>query len=189
VRRFPTSKFEHFKRENLERELTKEGIEYFYLGKQLGGYRKGGYQHYVETKDFHVGLKGLMEIAKDNNAAIMCREKLPWRCHRRFIGEELTSRDWKVVHIIDKNKTWTPKKGKQSRLFSFASFLLTTLFVTPSSMKIRKHNSVPKHLALCFSKNPHPLKSPPLPSSKPLVSLLRASAENDVTPHPSAQHL
>jgi uncharacterized protein (DUF488 family) len=106
VRRFPTSRFEHFKRENIERVLRENGIEYLYLGEQLGGYRKKGYQHYTKTKDFRLGLERLMEIAGDNNTAIMCCERLPWRCHRRFIGRELASRGWMVVHVIDKDRTW-----------------------------------------------------------------------------------
>jgi uncharacterized protein (DUF488 family) len=43
VRSFPRSKFEHFSKSSLERSLKKELIDYHFLGKELGGYRKGGY--------------------------------------------------------------------------------------------------------------------------------------------------
>jgi uncharacterized protein (DUF488 family) len=55
VRSFPTSKVEHFKRENMEKWLPESGIEYFWLGRELGGYRKGGYKAYMRTKMFREG--------------------------------------------------------------------------------------------------------------------------------------
>jgi len=36
VRSFPTSKIEHYKREALERWLQKYGIEYVWMGEELG---------------------------------------------------------------------------------------------------------------------------------------------------------
>jgi uncharacterized protein (DUF488 family) len=36
VRSFPTSKIEQFKREQLEKWLPEHGIEYLWLGKELG---------------------------------------------------------------------------------------------------------------------------------------------------------
>ncbi len=45
VRRFPTSKFQHFRREDLERLLKANKIGYIFMGNELGGYRKGGYGH------------------------------------------------------------------------------------------------------------------------------------------------
>jgi uncharacterized protein (DUF488 family) len=47
VRSFPTSKIEHFKREEIERWLPEKGIEYVWLGKELGGYRQGGYRTHM----------------------------------------------------------------------------------------------------------------------------------------------
>ena len=44
IRSFPTSKIEHFKRENMKKWLHENGIEYVWLGKELGGYRKGRLQ-------------------------------------------------------------------------------------------------------------------------------------------------
>ncbi len=35
VRRFPTSRFEHFKKEQIQKWLVKNGIEYVWLGKEL----------------------------------------------------------------------------------------------------------------------------------------------------------
>lgn len=39
VRSFPTFKIEHFKKERMKQWLTEYGIDYTWLGKELGGYR------------------------------------------------------------------------------------------------------------------------------------------------------
>lgn len=105
VRRFPTSKFEHFKSENLSRELEKAGIMYARVEK-LGGYRSGGYRAYMKTEDFSEGIDQLLELIRGKRAAIMCCEKLFFRCHRRFISDELVRRGIKVTHIVDSKRTY-----------------------------------------------------------------------------------
>jgi len=110
VRRFPTSKFQHFKREILARELENTGYSYDYFGDRLGGYRNGGYKNYMKTDTFDISLKEVESIARKDPVVIMCAERLPWRCHRRFIGAELQERGWNVVHILEKNKTWESKE-------------------------------------------------------------------------------
>ncbi len=100
VRRFPTSKYEHFKRENLGTILLFSEIEYVYMGKELGGFRKGGYEAYVKTKEYKQGLKFLQRVAEKRPAVIMCCEKLPAGCHRRYISRSLNKCGWKVVDII-----------------------------------------------------------------------------------------
>lgn len=47
VRRFPTSKFEHFKQDQLSKLLLEAGIGYSYLGDELGRYRSRGYQAFI----------------------------------------------------------------------------------------------------------------------------------------------
>jgi uncharacterized protein (DUF488 family) len=104
VRSFPTSKFPHFKREALSQSLAEAGLGYFYLGKELGGYRKGGYEAYMQTHDYLRGMDLLERMAARCRCAILCAERLPWRCHRRFIGHSLEERGWKIVHIIEEGR-------------------------------------------------------------------------------------
>ncbi len=113
VRRFPRSKIEIFSKENLERIITENGMAYHFLGNELGGMRKGGYERYTETEDFLKGVDRLTEIIHDTLknglfSVIICAERFPWKCHRRYISRELKRRGFRVVHIIDKGKTWTP---------------------------------------------------------------------------------
>jgi uncharacterized protein (DUF488 family) len=109
VRRFPTSKFEWFKNENLVKALAGQGIRYVFLGDELGGYRKGGYKAYTETQNYRRGLEKIEALASNKKVVVMCSERLPWKCHRRFIGKSLQDREWEVVHIIEKEKIWKPK--------------------------------------------------------------------------------
>jgi len=63
VRRFPISKFDHFKKDNLASELHCSGIRYFYLGNVLGGFREKGYKEHARTPEFIRGMKKLLNFA------------------------------------------------------------------------------------------------------------------------------
>jgi len=104
IRSFPTSKVEHFKREEMERWLRENGVEYVWLGKELGGYRKGGYKRHMRTKLFREGVKKLLEIASHKRTCIMCMEKNPKYCHRRFLSAYLERKGVEVIHIIEKGQ-------------------------------------------------------------------------------------
>ncbi|MEM3577729.1 MAG: DUF488 domain-containing protein [Candidatus Bathyarchaeia archaeon] len=108
VRRFPTSKVEHFKRENMDKWLAENGIEYVWLGRELGGYRRGGYETYMRTKLFKEGISRLLEIASQKKTCIMCMEPNPKYCHRRFISAHLERKGVKVFHIISKGQKSLP---------------------------------------------------------------------------------
>ena len=109
VRSFPTSKIEHFKKEQMEKWLPQYGIEYVWLGKELGGYRPGGYKRHMRTKTFREGIRRLLEIAQNKRVCIMCMEVNPKYCHRRFISAYLERKGIKVQHIIEKRqKTLSP---------------------------------------------------------------------------------
>ena len=109
VRSFPYSKLPLFHRDNLEKLLTSNGIDYHFLGRELGGLRKGGYSVYTDTEDFRKGIDLLEMIALEKASVIVCSEKFPWKCHRKWIARELHKRGWIVEHILDKGKVWIPK--------------------------------------------------------------------------------
>ena len=110
VRSFPVSRFPHFVKEALQRALESSGIQYDYLGKELGGFRKGGYPVYMETESFRRGLQRLEEIGKEKRVAFFCSERFPWRCHRRYIAQQLSQRGWEVIHLIERGSVWIPKR-------------------------------------------------------------------------------
>ena len=104
VRRFPTSRFNHFEREELSRLLEGEGLSYVYLGEELGGY-----EAYLGRQEFRQGLDKLEELARQMRVVVLCAERLPWRCHRRFIGQELERDGFRVEHVIDEKRRWVPR--------------------------------------------------------------------------------
>ena len=110
IRRFPSSKkFPHFNQEYLQSQLPDLNINYIWLGDDLGGFRKGGYTKYMNTETFKEGLNKLLTIAKSGRTAIMCAEIVWFRCHRRWIAEQLVMDGYEVIHIIDDKKTYVHK--------------------------------------------------------------------------------
>ena len=116
VRRFPRSrKYPYFNRENLKEALERRGIDYLWLGDSLGGMRRarkykgqpwGGYREHMETEEFRRGLEELIETALKKKTAILCAEKLYFRCHRLLISEKLVEMGARVIHIIDRGKIY-----------------------------------------------------------------------------------
>jgi len=113
VRRFPSSRrYPYFSRETLERVLSNLGIKYVWLGDLLGGFRSSGYESYIKSEEFRRGFEELIKIIKEINqgyVAILCRERLWFKCHRRFISNELTKYGIEVIHIIEQGKTYKHK--------------------------------------------------------------------------------
>ena len=102
IRSYPSSKIHpHFDKNPLEQGLTENGIEYLWLGDLLGGYRKEGYEAYMETESFARGVRRLVELAGRASPAFMCAEKDWSRCHRRWLSDHLVFAGHKVVHILD----------------------------------------------------------------------------------------
>lgn len=110
VRSFPTSRFDHFRKDMFEKGLRENGFSYHYLGNELGGYRRGGYEKYRFTSSYVEGVSKLEEIGNTLVGAFVCAERLPWKCHRRWIGDSLMRKGWEVIHIIDGERTWKPGK-------------------------------------------------------------------------------
>jgi uncharacterized protein (DUF488 family) len=115
VRKFPVSRLKHFGKIQLSSELKRSGIKYFYLGNFLGGFRDGGYGRHIQSSEFEQGIKRLKKIASEHRTAFVCAERIPSRCHRRFIASRLNSDGWRVIHILDREQTWEPE-DKQTDL-------------------------------------------------------------------------
>jgi uncharacterized protein (DUF488 family) len=108
VRSSPKSKIKTYTREYLKLLLEQEGIAYIFMGRELGGFRKGGYEAYTATDAFRAGMDSLEQIIGQTRSVIVCAERFPWKCHRRWIARELHRRGWTVEHIIDKGRIWKP---------------------------------------------------------------------------------
>ena len=111
VRSSPWSRYApQFNREVLGPALAAHGVEYVFLGAELGG-RPDGDEFYddeghvlygavAETSRFKAGIEALEAHAQARLVAIMCSEEDPSDCHRRLlVARVLQGRDAPVGHI------------------------------------------------------------------------------------------
>jgi uncharacterized protein (DUF488 family) len=112
VRSRPYSRFSpQFNREDLMRVLKASGVEYVFLGQELGArsadpacYRDGRAQYALIAKSpmFESGIKRLQAGMDNFRVAIMCAEKEPLGCHRSMlIARYLHERNFDVRHILE----------------------------------------------------------------------------------------
>lgn len=117
IRSFPMSRrLPHFNRESLEQELPRHGIAYVWM-KELGGRRKKtlaespntalrndsfrNYADYMMTDEFAAGIQRLLKLAEQGRTAIMCAERVYFRCHRMMVSDYLAAHGHTVLHIDD----------------------------------------------------------------------------------------
>ena len=120
IRAFPMSRrLPHFNRESLEGELPKHGIAYEWM-KELGGRRKKirddspntglrndafrNYADYMLTPEFERAISRLLAIAEKGKTAVMCAERVYFRCHRMLVSDYLTAHSHVVLHIDDEKR-------------------------------------------------------------------------------------
>lgn len=117
VRAYPASRrHPQFVQETLASILDKAGIAYWWLGKALGGFRRGtsssihtalagdslrAYAEHMHTAAFQQGIADLMSCASQETTAILCAERLPRYCHRALISDYLTVNGIAVVHVLE----------------------------------------------------------------------------------------
>lgn len=112
VRSQPYSRlYPQFNRDPLEDSLKRAGIQYIFLGKELGArsedtrcYDNGRvrYGRLAETALFQHGLDRIHAgLAKGYTIAILCAEKEPLDCHRTIlVARQLAARGFEIKHIV-----------------------------------------------------------------------------------------
>jgi uncharacterized protein (DUF488 family) len=53
------------------------------------------------TKGFQGEVQALLAVAESEGTAIMCAEKLFWKCHRRLLSDFLVAHGVAVEHILE----------------------------------------------------------------------------------------
>lgn len=110
VRSAPYSRFTpQFNREPFAGSLKGCGIEYVYLGQELGGraedptcYENGRvcYDRVAETDSFRHGLDRVVHGAAKHRIVLLCAEREPLECHRTLlVAPALDKRGIEVAHI------------------------------------------------------------------------------------------
>lgn len=111
VRSAPYSRHNpQFDRDELRATLAQHGIQYVFLGKELGARSddeccyvddKAQYALIAKTNLFQSGIARVMEGATSRRIALMCAEKNPLECHRTIlVARELVGRGCTVTHIL-----------------------------------------------------------------------------------------
>ncbi|MGI6481954.1 MAG: DUF488 family protein [Methanobacterium sp.] len=127
VRSAPYSKYSpHFNKNDIKKSLKENGVDYFYLGKKIGGrpsnesYYKDGKIMYNLVKmdeNYKEGIKNLEEMLDDRRTVLMCSEEDPHKCHRhKLITPTLLKKGYNVFHIRG-NGEIEEVKDRQSTLF------------------------------------------------------------------------
>ena len=100
VRSVPFSRHvPHFNKNELKEFLSKNDIDYVYMGSILGGRHAEGFNKYMNSKEFKKGIAILQEGINGSKAAIMCSEIDYTKCHRRFIASKLADEGFDVEDI------------------------------------------------------------------------------------------
>jgi uncharacterized protein (DUF488 family) len=111
VRSAPMSRFSpQFNKKALAASLAGHGIDYLFLGKELGGrperpelYTDGraDYEKMAASSEFRAALAQLIEMAQQHRVAAMCAEADPLDCHRcLLVGRALAKAGHDVAHIL-----------------------------------------------------------------------------------------
>ncbi len=111
VRSMPFSRFNpQFNRERLAASLRDAGVQYIFLGQELGARPKErefyegdrvSYAKLAQSERFRHGLERAMAESRERRVALMCAERDPSHCHRALlISPELERAGVHVTHIL-----------------------------------------------------------------------------------------
>jgi uncharacterized protein (DUF488 family) len=126
VRSHPYSQYcPQFNKGDIEQFLKNAGIEYIFLGKELGArtsdencYIEGQakYQLISESLVFQSGLEYVVQKTEKSRLALMCSEAEPLNCHRMIlICRQLKKRnpDIKIIHILGDGSAESQEESEQ----------------------------------------------------------------------------
>ena len=110
VRSVPHSRrHPHFNRAALAAALETRGIDYVFLGRELGGrtndpalYEHGrvSYERILRTGQFRAGIGRVLRGAARHTIVLMCAEREPLDCHRTLlVARALDLRGLEILHI------------------------------------------------------------------------------------------
>lgn len=115
VRSQPTSRLPHFEHDALVAALRDAGMDYVFLGRELGARRsepecyednQAVYERVAELPAFREGLARILRGLERRRIALLCAEKEPLDCHRTIlICRCLRDRDISIRHILADGRT------------------------------------------------------------------------------------
>lgn len=144
VRSMPFSRFmPHFNRRELQRELGESGINYAFLGRELGArsedrscYIDGRVQYRLlaRTELFRVGIDRVLKGVATERIALMCAEKDPLDCHRTLlVARVLFEEGVDVAHILHDGQLESHEDAI-TRLMEKFGLMQASLFRSPDEL-------------------------------------------------------
>lgn len=111
VRSHPYSRFlPHFNQSALKAALLNAGIQYVFLGKELGARSadpscyldgKASYEKIAATELFSEGIQRILKGSNNYKISLMCAEKDPITCHRAIlVCQHLRDFELEIKHIL-----------------------------------------------------------------------------------------
>lgn len=131
VRRWPASKHNpQFGRDALEATLSEAGIAYRHL-EVLGGYRDPepespndgwkndgfrGYADHLQEGEAREAVGSLVREAGERTLAVMCAERVPWRCHRQILADWFVAAGLEVRHLLEEDRFESHELREMARI-------------------------------------------------------------------------
>ncbi len=126
VRSAPYSRYcPQYNKDTLEKSMKSRGIEYIFLGKELGGKRneencyvdgRVKFELIARLPIFQVGLERVIQEAEKRKVALMCAESEPLDCHRTILVCRQLKKikpDLRITHILSDGATESHEKTLQ----------------------------------------------------------------------------
>ncbi len=105
----PEAEEEHFRRDRLQSLCEEQGIDYVFLGNELGGTKDKDRHAWVKTDDFQRWLGLIRKKVEKRVVCLLGASRSPERCTRRILAEELAKQGIEVVHLLDETSVWAPR--------------------------------------------------------------------------------
>lgn len=136
IRRWNSSRrLPEFNGGNLETLLSSYGLTYMWIP-SLGGFRKFGvdvedyglascfesdgfraYATYLTMRrDVKPYLDLLINVSSSKTTVVLCRERIPWLCHRKILADYLIAKGFRVLHIISMDRVVEHKLSKCAKV-------------------------------------------------------------------------
>jgi uncharacterized protein (DUF488 family) len=157
VRSHPYSRYNpQFNRETFKANLKAYGLDYVFLGVELGArsedpacYREGQVQFELvaRTSLFKEGLARVHNGMKAHRICLLCAEKDPLFCHRTIlVCRHLRAPDIQINHILE-DGTIEPHQDAERRLMEILRVPESTLFTTFEQQVERAYDIQAKKIA------------------------------------------
>jgi len=164
VRSQPYSRFHsQFNRELLTSLLKQAGIQYVFLGRELGARRaeresyqgkQARYALIAQLPAFHEGLERLRRGLVTHRIALLCAEKDPLTCHRTIlVCRHLRSEPINIEHILEDGSIETMEQA-ETRLLDAVGLHQKDLFMNRSELVEQAYELQSERIAYTESEAP-----------------------------------